>query len=95
MTSIVCTLERIRCPNDTDDFLGVVCPDCHGHVVIHQPDERRPDRLLGTCESCFAWFLLTPRAAVLLRLPEDAVLDEPPDSAASPARAAVAVPRGD
>ncbi len=74
MTSIVCTLERIGCHCDTEDFLGVICPDCRSHVVIHQPDERRPDRLLGTCESCSAWFLIAPSVATMLRLPDDAVL---------------------
>jgi hypothetical protein len=43
--------------------------------VIHQPDERRPDRLLGTCGSCSAWFLMAPTAAAMLRLPDEGALE--------------------
>lgn len=75
MTSIICTLELIRCPLDTEHLLDVICPDCGSPIIIHQPDERLPDRLLGTCASCSAWYLIFPAAAAIVRLPEEEALD--------------------
>lgn len=40
---------------------GVRCPDCEAGLVLHQPDEWNPDRLLGVCEECSRWFLLDLR----------------------------------
>ena len=36
----------------------VQCPDCKEALDMHQPDERSPERLLGTCQGCSAWFLI-------------------------------------
>jgi hypothetical protein len=95
MTSIVCTLELIRYPIDPDDFLGVICPDCRGHVVMYQPDERRPDRLLGACGSCSAWFLMAPAAAAMVRLPDDKALGGCQAAPAQPGAAALVVQHGE
>lgn len=43
---------------DLGDLCGTECPVCDGHMEIHQPDARRPDRLLGTCEDCSIWCLI-------------------------------------
>jgi hypothetical protein len=76
MTSIQLALEVIRLPLDPDDFSEIDCPDCHGPIMIHQPDERFPDRLIGTCDSCSAWFLFGACAGIMVRLPdEDALRD--------------------
>jgi hypothetical protein len=37
---------------------ALVCPECLSPLVLHQPDEDQPDKLLGTCFVCFRWFLL-------------------------------------
>ncbi len=89
MTSIICTLKRVRCPSVAEDLLGVHCPDCHGHIIIHQPDERRPDRLLATCECCSAWFLIAMASAMMVRLPDEETLSGSP--AASPRHALAAL----
>jgi len=34
------------------------CPDCDQALNLHQPDERLPDQLLATCDSCFRWYSL-------------------------------------
>src|SRR4051794_37859480 len=36
---------------------GRRCPECATPMVIHQPDTRLPDRLLGTCPNCRTWCL--------------------------------------
>jgi hypothetical protein len=95
MTSIACTLQVTRCPLDAEDFLCVTCPDCCGSVVIHQPDERRPDRLLGTCGSCSAWFLIAPAAASMVRLPDEAALDGPRTASPQPVAAALVGEQGE
>jgi uncharacterized protein YbaR (Trm112 family) len=69
MTSNFLALDLIRLPCKPKDLSEVACPGCQDHLEVHQPDERRPDRLLGTCESCRAWFLIDAVAAVMVRLP--------------------------
>jgi hypothetical protein len=90
MTSNVCTLELIRCPFEAEDYLGVVCPDCHSPVVIHQPDEWRPDRLLGTCGSCSAWYLIAPAVSTMVRLPDDEAFGGSTAASPRPAKAVLA-----
>src|SRR3954452_5883307 len=34
------------------------CRDCRMAMNVHQPDEDRPEHLLGTCASCGAWYLI-------------------------------------
>ena len=76
MPSILLALDLIRLRLDRDDPWEVACPDCHDHLVVHQPDEQRPERLLGTCPSCSAWYLIDATASVMVRLPdEDALRD--------------------
>jgi hypothetical protein len=82
MTSINCTLKLVRCPAGAEDLLGVQCPECLGHLVVHQPDERRPDRLLATCECCSTWYLVAMASAMMVRLPDEEALSGSP--AASP-----------
>jgi hypothetical protein len=76
MTSIQLALQLIRLRLDSEDFSEIDCPDCQGPMMIHQPDEDLPDRLIGTCESCTVWFLIAASAKLMARLPdEDALRD--------------------
>lgn len=54
---------------DAESQSEIQCPDCAGHLAIHQPDERLPDRLLGTCRNCLVWFLIEGEEGLMLRLP--------------------------
>jgi hypothetical protein len=49
------------------------CPDCRIALELLQPDPLTPDRMLGICCDCHAWFLVelgaTSSDRVLLRLP--------------------------
>lgn len=36
-----------------------LCPDCLSELDRSQPDPARPDRVLGACTGCGAWFLLS------------------------------------
>lgn len=62
--------ELIRVLSEGEPYARVRCPECHGQLVVHQPDERLPDRLLGTCRACLAWFLLNAGGEILFRLPD-------------------------
>jgi hypothetical protein len=43
----------------SDDGLETAeCRDCRVPLNVHQPDEDRPDHLLGTCARCGAWYLI-------------------------------------
>ncbi len=38
---------------------GARCPSCHEPLELHQPDETRPERLLGVCPECHDWSLVS------------------------------------
>lgn len=48
----------------------VSCGCCSEPLELHQPDVDRPDRLLGTCPECGAWFLIDPETQTLIALPD-------------------------
>ncbi len=52
-----------------EDSTQILCPDCARPLSLHQPDERLPERLLGTCRSCLAWFLVDGDGAITFHLP--------------------------
>ena len=74
MTSIRLALEVIRLRPGSDDLSEIDCPDCHGPIVIHQPDEGLPDRLIGICDTCTGWFLIESSAGLMVRLPDEECL---------------------
>jgi uncharacterized protein YbaR (Trm112 family) len=74
MSSIRLTLDLIGLRLDPEDHAEVACPGCHGDLAVHQPDERRPERLLGTCPSCSAWYQIDATAQVMVRLPDGETL---------------------
>jgi hypothetical protein len=39
----------------------ILCALCHSPLERHQPDQDRPERMLGTCIECGAWFLIDTR----------------------------------
>ena len=70
------------------------CLDCKDSLDIHQPDERNPDRLLGICASCGAWYLLEVAGAdghaasgLIARLPEPGVLKRSAEAPTTPTKA--------
>lgn len=48
----------------------VLCARCQAVLARHQPDDEQPDRLLGTCDGCGAWFLLDLVKSVMITLPD-------------------------
>jgi hypothetical protein len=66
--------NRLSC--DPEDLSGVECAGCQDFLMIHQPDDRLPDRLLGTCPSCSTWYLIDAAAAVMIRLPGEGELHD-------------------
>jgi hypothetical protein len=58
-------LERVRfeCSNE------VLCVHCHSPLDRHQPVDESPERLLGTCCECGAWFLIDEEERVMVVLP--------------------------
>jgi hypothetical protein len=79
MTTISLTLDLLRLRPDPEDASGVRCPGCRDLLTLDQPDQERPERLLGTCERCRSWFLVHLAARVMVRLPdEDELRDAEP-----------------
>lgn len=56
--------------SEDEDSARIHCPSCARTLSLHQPDERLPDRLLGTCRSCLAWFLVDGDGAITFHLPD-------------------------
>ncbi len=79
--SISVVLGLFRFPSLTNG--GVRCPDCEGALVLHQPDVRNPDRLLGVCKRCSDWFLMDLRpdqtAWMVVTLPDAAFSRDVPE----------------
>jgi hypothetical protein len=48
----------------------VLCARCQEVLDRHQPDDEQPDRLLGTCPQCSAWYLIDARTRVMYVLPD-------------------------
>lgn len=77
MTSIMLSLELFGLEPGAEDVSAVVCPHCGGSLTILQPDERLPDRLMGTCDTCPSWFLIEMASATMVRLPKEGSLRAP------------------
>jgi hypothetical protein len=55
-TTITWTVTALKL---SDDGLETpACRNCQTPLNIHQPDEDRPEHLLGTCARCGAWYLI-------------------------------------
>lgn len=70
MTTIRSHISTNPSESEGEDYTSVHCPSCAEKLSIHQPDERLPERLLGTCRTCLAWFLLDGNGAITFHLPE-------------------------
>jgi hypothetical protein len=66
MKSPLAAFERVRFEVASE----VLCSRCHSVLDRHQPDETQPDRLLGTCDGCGAWYLLDLVTSVMIALPD-------------------------
>lgn len=42
----------------SDGLVSPRCQKCRCELDVHQPEEDRPDQLLGTCPACHAWHLV-------------------------------------
>ena len=48
----------------------VLCTGCDASLDIHQPDPESPDRFLGTCPDCGAWFLIDDQVHLMILVPD-------------------------
>ncbi len=48
----------------------VLCTGCDAVLDIHQPDTECPDRFLGTCPECGAWFLIDDQVHLMIPVPD-------------------------
>ena len=53
---------------------AVACPGCREALDLYQPDPDSPDRLLGTCDGCKAWYVLDRERGVMALLPVELAL---------------------
>ena len=72
--SVPVDLALIRFPLSSEGLPGLTCSHCGESLDVFQPDGYFPERLLGTCGRCGAWYLLdtVPEkdVAVMVLLPD-------------------------
>src|SRR5262249_37198314 len=81
MISISLTVDRFQPVPVAEHATAMACPRCHACLLIHQPDQHLPDRLLATCDECRTWFLIHAAVGVILRLPNEEDLEGAPSTA--------------
>ena len=62
------------------DRWAIPCPGCGRGMMLHQPQEDYPSRLLGTCDHCLHWAaieLVSEGDAMLIDLPAPGSLVAP------------------
>ena len=69
MASIRLTLHIISLDFHHDDSVDIDCTQCNEPLQLHQPDQARPERLLGTCTDCGAWFLVDITEQAMVPVP--------------------------
>lgn len=74
MDSVFVAMDLTRLPFPTDDPGHYRCTRCYAQLERHQLDVDLPDRILGTCESCKAWYLIDTEDGLMVLLPDEADL---------------------
>jgi hypothetical protein len=69
MARISLTLDLFDMKLVCEDGSASRCPCCRRPLTLHQPDPDSPDRLVGTCEGCRAWFLIDTATGLMVRIP--------------------------
>jgi hypothetical protein len=57
-------------PDSPCQFEEVPCPGCGAFLVVHAPDPHAPERMLGVCGECHAWYLMHYEEGKMMRLPD-------------------------
>lgn len=74
MDSVFVAMDLIRLRFCSEDSLSILCEKCYAELDRHQLDVTLPGRMLGTCESCKAWYLIDLEGGVMVLLPDEADL---------------------
>ena len=72
--SIPMRLDVLPFAAPAGDLTWIRCVNCRLALGLHQPDAQAPDRLLGICGVCSAWFLvelvIERSEVVMMQLPD-------------------------
>ena len=72
----VSVMSIALCRDEQNSFF---CARCGNPVAIHQPDAELPYRMLGTCDQCHVWYLITcdpaEDRAITIELPDVSQFD--------------------
>jgi hypothetical protein len=71
MDSVFVAMDLIRLPFRSDDLSSILCTKCYSLLERHQLDTELPSRMLGTCESCKAWYLIDVEEGLMVLLPDE------------------------
>lgn len=71
MDSVFVAMDLIHLPFRANAASMVRCTKCHARLERHQLDTELPTRMLGTCESCKAWYLIDTEEGLMVLLPDE------------------------
>lgn len=71
MDSVFVAMDLIHLPFRSDAISSIRCTKCYSMLERHQLDTELPSRMLGTCESCKAWYLIDVEEALMVLLPDE------------------------
>jgi hypothetical protein len=71
MDSVFVAMDLIRLPFRSDEPSHILCTKCYSALERHQLDIELPARMLGTCESCKAWYLIDLDRGLMVLLPDE------------------------
>jgi hypothetical protein len=71
MDSVFVAMDLIRLPIRFEEPSNVLCTRCYSALERHQLDVELPSRIVGSCESCKAWYLIDLEEGLMVLLPDE------------------------
>jgi hypothetical protein len=71
MDSVFVAMDLIRIPLHYEEPSEVLCSRCFCALERHQLDIELPSRIVGSCESCKAWYLIDVEEGLMVLLPDE------------------------
>ncbi len=71
MDSVFVAMDLIHLPFRFDEASCILCTKCYAMLERHQLDTELPSRMIGTCESCKAWYLIDLEEGLMALLPDE------------------------
>ena len=71
MDSVFVAMDLTRLPFRSDEPATILCTKCYTTLDRHQLDTELPSRMIGTCETCKAWYLIDVDEGLMALRPDE------------------------